>query len=100
MRPSPKFTVLLVGLALLMATGAFAATPPPAQFDVEGFIQDATLDTTGAICTPTDPLLAGGTITINGQKIIVPCNTILQLPATSMTWAQLFDPASSAAINN
>ena len=104
MRPSSKFTVLLVGLALMVATAAIAAppvqTPPPAQFDVEGFVQEATLDTTGAICTPTDPLLAGGTITINGQKIIVPCNTILQLPATSMTWAQLFDPASSAAINN
>lgn len=53
------------------------------------------MDTTGAICTATDPRLRGGTMTVNGHKLIVPCNTLLQLPAATMTWADLFDPASS-----
>ena len=72
-----------------------AVIPPvaiaPPGFDVTGFIQDATLDTTGAICQPSHPRLAGGTVTVNGQKIVIPCNTILQLPAATMTWADLFN---------
>jgi len=91
-----KFSALLLGLILLWAPRAYAVTPaPPAQFDVTGFIQEATLDTTGGICVPTDPKLAGGTMTVNGVKMIVPCNTILQMPATSLTWAELFDRAVS-----
>ena len=72
-----------------------AVIPPvaiaPPGFDVTGFIQDVTLDTTGAICQPSHPRLAGGTVTVNGQKIVIPCNTILQLPAATMTWADLFN---------
>ena len=62
----------------------------PAQFDITGFIQAATLDMSNAICTPTHPRLAGGTVTLNGQLVIIPCNTILQMPAFTMTWADLF----------
>src|SRR5512135_2065765 len=50
--------------------------PPPVvppQFDVTGFIQAATLDTVHAICTPTDPHLTGGTLTVNDITITVPC---------------------------
>ncbi|GAB3661304.1 hypothetical protein [Ramlibacter alkalitolerans] len=62
----------------------------PSQFDITGFIQEATLDTTGAICQPASPRLAGGTVTVNGHRIIIPCNTILQMPAFTLTWADLF----------
>src|SRR3954468_8048541 len=62
----------------------------PSQFDITGFIQEATLDTTGAICQPASPRLAGGTVTVNGHKIIIPCNTVLQMPAFTLTWADLF----------
>src|SRR3978361_2370996 len=62
----------------------------PAQFDITGFIQEATLDTAGVICTPKHPRLAGGTVTLIGQKVIIPCNTILQMPAFTLTWADLF----------
>src|SRR4051794_9800960 len=62
----------------------------PSQFDITGFIQEATLDTTGAICVPSSPRLAGGTVTVNGHKITIPCNTILQMPAFTLTWADLF----------
>ena len=71
------------------------ASPPiePLQFSVTGFIQSATLDSTGEICNPSDPRLRGGTVTVNGQKVIVPCNTILQMPALAVTWAELFSMA-------
>ena len=71
----------MAGPVLAQSTG-FVAPPiapmaivPPA-FDITGFIQEATLDTAGAICKPKDPRLAGGTVTLNGQKVVIPCNTI------------------------
>ena len=36
-------------------------------------------------------------MTVNGVEIIIPCNTILQMPATSLTWAELFDPSLTPA---
>ncbi|MFL5311050.1 MAG: hypothetical protein ACJ79H_11415 [Myxococcales bacterium] len=77
--------------ALLCASGAQAQLipSPPAQFDTLGFIQSAAIDRT--LCpSVSDPLLWGGTMMINGIKMIVPCNTILQMPANTITWAQLF----------
>ena len=68
--------------------------PTPAQFDLLGFIQNATLAPVGSMCpSVTDPRLMGGTVTLNGQKIIVPCNTILQFPAFAATWADVFTMA-------
>lgn len=71
------------------------AAPPavPWQFSVTGFIQAATLDSTGAICSVSDPKLRGGTVTVNGLKIVIPCNTVLQMPALAVTWAELFSLA-------
>jgi len=60
--------------------------PPATVFEMTGFIQRATLD------AGTDPL-RGGTITLNNHKVIVPRNTIFQMPATSLTWAELFSLA-------
>jgi len=85
-------------MALLVAAGASAqagpgslASPPP-QFDVTGFIQAATTD--GSRCPEiTDPLLWGGTVTVNGVTMIVPCNTVLQMPASTVSWAMLFPQA-------
>ena len=48
--------------------------------------------------TPASRRLYGGTLTVNGIKMIVPNNSIIQMPATSMTWADLFDPAISASV--
>ncbi len=105
-------TTLVLGLGLLWATGAWALTTPPnPQFFFTGFIQEATLDTTGAVCTPAPQIdalgaaidvsrLRGGTMTVNGIKMTVPCNTLLQLPAATMTWADLFDPANSTPIGS
>ena len=54
------------------------------RLDLGFGIEAATLDTSGAVCIPRDPLLAGGTLTVSGIPLVVPCNTIVQLPATSM----------------
>lgn len=67
--------------------------PVPPQFDITGFIQEATLDSAGAICQASDPRLAGGTFKVNGITVIVPCNTILQMPAATLTWQELFSLA-------
>ena len=70
-----------------------AASPVPPQFDITGFIQEATLDTDGSICKANAPILAGGTVKVNGISVIIPCNTILQMPAATLTWQELFSLA-------
>jgi hypothetical protein len=78
----------LAGGVLVPPLNAPAPNIPP-TFDMIGFLEAATVDPT--MCpTVTDPRLKGGTARINGQTIIVPCNTILQMPAFALTWADLF----------
>lgn len=60
-------------------------------FTTVGFIQNATVS--GANCPSLDPAQWGGTAVINGLTITIPCNTILQMPAATFTWADLFNPA-------
>ncbi len=62
----------------------------PAQFAEGGYIQAATLNNTN----PN----SGGTITINGTTMIVPDNSIVQFPANTLTWAQLFNQLLSSPI--
>ncbi|HEX6829369.1 MAG TPA: hypothetical protein VF104_10365, partial [Burkholderiales bacterium] len=83
---------LALTLTALVWTGeAQAQLPPPgtpSQFDITGFLQEATLDpacTTGALC--------GGTLTVNGHVVTVPANTIVILPANALTWQELFAEA-------
>jgi hypothetical protein len=88
--------LLLVALALLWASGAAAQltvlnTNVPAAFAITGFLQSATLKPGGA---PN----AGGTLTVNNITVIVPDNSIIQMPAHALTWAELFDPAQSAPV--
>ncbi|MBA2961838.1 MULTISPECIES: hypothetical protein [Ramlibacter] len=98
----PAAGLLLLALLIAVARPALAQGTPfmapvipavpgvPPGFDITGFIQEATLDANGTICRPTHPRLAGGTVTLNGQKVIIPCNTVLQMPAFTLTWADLF----------
>jgi PKD repeat protein len=85
-RTGALFMSLALVAALAWAGTAGAQLPLQAvgaQFDVTGFMQAATLDAPGDV-------LAGGTVQVNGQKIVVPRNTIFQMPAFAMTWQQLF----------
>jgi hypothetical protein len=63
-----------------------AAVGKMTPFDIIGFIDAATV-------TNSVDLLSGGTITVNGTTIIVPRNTILQMPAAAMTWSEVFTKA-------
>ena len=70
------------------------ALQPVSPFAMIGFIQSATLDngTPGTVCAAADPL-CGGTVTVNGITVRVPRNTILQMPAFAISWADLFRSA-------
>ena len=88
-RVGALFVSLALAVALAWAGPAGAQLPLTAvgsQFDVTGFMQKATLDAPGDI-------LAGGTVQVNGHTIIVPRNTIFQMPAFALTWQQLFTMA-------
>ena len=69
------------------------APPVPPQFDITGFIQEAGLDRDGTVCKASDPRLAGGAVKVNSITVTVPCNTILQMPAATLTWQELFSLA-------
>jgi len=101
MRPKAKLVVLLLALGLFWTTVALAQLLPPAGFDMTGYIQEATLDGTvaGTAAVPVANAApnAGGTLTINSVKMLVPNNSIVQMPAAAFAWAQLFDPAVSAS---
>ena len=85
-----RMAALVVAFAASMTLRPHAQTPAPggaAPFDIVGFIDAATL-------TPEiDGFSGGGTITVNGTTIIVPKNTLLQMPAFALTWQELFQMA-------
>jgi len=88
-RAGALFVSLALVAALAWAGPAAAQLPLTAvgsQFDITGFMQKATLDAPGDV-------LAGGTVQVNGHTIIVPRNTIFQMPAFALTWQQLFTMA-------
>lgn len=58
-------------------------------FDITGFIQDMTVDSSNANCPNTStPNRMGGTVVVNGTTITVPCNSVIQMPANTLTWAE------------
>ena len=64
-------------------------------FNVTGFIQDATVSTNNSKCPlVSNPHQFGGTVTVNSLTITVPCNSILQMPAATFTFADLFTAAN------
>ena len=78
------WALVVAALAAVTATiGAQPALPVASPFDMTGFIQSASVD------NPND-LFSGGTITVNNIRMIVPRNTLLQFPATGMTWQEVF----------
>ena len=85
-----RFATVLLFSLLAMASVAGAQLPVPAssQFDITGFIQSATLG--GPAAGPGVGAHQGGTITVNGHVIIVPSETIVILPASALTWQELF----------
>jgi len=91
-------TMAPLAAALLCAGSARAQQKiaPTPGFDILGFIQAATLDSN--MCPQLDPVLWGGTVTVNGVTLNVPCNTILQMPDAAFTWAQLFNTSATTGL--
>ena len=89
LRKSPRSILsLLLILGLFAWAGtAMAQLPVPAssQFDLTGFLQEATLDPT---CTANAH--CGGTLKVNGHVVIVPKETVVIFPANALTWQELF----------
>ncbi len=82
-----------VARTMLPAVAAPAAAdvfvpPTSTQFDVDGFLQAATLD---PACS-ADPH-CGGTLRVNNQVVTVPKETVVILPANALTWQELFAQA-------
>lgn len=89
-----KFVPGLLCMGMLIASQAMAA--PNAGFGEIGFIQRATLN--AAPRGANTPEHRGGSIVVNGIRMIVPDNTVIQFPANTMTWADMFDPAVFAPV--
>jgi len=86
-RNSLKTAASVITLSLcLWAPPARAQVPASSQFDIVGFLQEATLN-------PTGGNLAGGTLKVNGHTIIVPDNLLVLFPAFQLSWAQIFQQA-------
>ena len=75
-----------------------AALPAPAfsaplsqigGFTTIGFLQAAVVN--GSECPDLPSTQWGGTATVNNLSIVIPCNTVLQMPAATFRWADLFD---------
>lgn len=54
-------------------------------FDDTGLARGAAVD--GAACPTADPGDFGGSVTINGVLITIPCNLVVQMPANTVSWA-------------
>lgn len=65
----------------------------PPGFGQAGYIEGATVDNFA------DPN-SGGTLTMSGVKMIVPANSVVQFPANTLKWRDLFDPTISAPVND
>src|SRR4029453_2355307 len=74
--------------ALVPAAPMRPQLPMPAAtlFEMTGFTQKATLDS-------ANDAFSGGTLTMNNHLIVIPRYTIFQMPATSLTWTELFTQA-------
>ena len=82
--------VVLLLLQLCWHGQALAQLPPPgaaSQFDIAGFLQEATLN------GPNATAITGGKLKVNGHVVVVPDQTIVILPANALTWKELFDQA-------
>src|SRR4051794_1048106 len=68
-------------------------------FDETGFIQDATVSADNSACPDVaDKKFWGGSVTINDTKIAVPCNLVVQMPANTLTWADMVNGGPSLAL--
>jgi hypothetical protein len=119
MRTEAKKLLKLAGMVLLLMVasatswGQFTApvvppapavvpafAPPATGFEMTGFIEFASVDQMclpNANPTPANPpkpdgcKTAGGFIQVNGVTVRVPANTVVEFPANTLTWEEVFE---------
>jgi hypothetical protein len=81
---------------------AFTTAPADIHgFDETGFIQDATVSADNTACPDVSQAnRLGGTVTINNITMVVPCNMVVQMPANTMTWADMVHNGPSLALKD
>jgi hypothetical protein len=89
----PALSIPAPGIGDAISTAPWEDIKP---FTLIGFLQDATVS--GEQCKDLPTGQQGGTATINDVTIIIPCNTVLQMPAAAFAWAKLFDGKYKAAL--
>jgi len=82
----PALAATLSGSAGLPAAPNAFVPPTSTQFDIDGFLQSATVDAVG-------DAHSGGTLRVNNQVVTVPRETIVILPANALAWQELFSQA-------
>jgi hypothetical protein len=90
----PGALTLLFLVVLAWTSTVVAQLPLPAvtQFDITGFLQEATLATAG-------DAHSGGTLKVNGHLVTVPRETIVIFPANALTWQEVFAQAPAPYTN-
>lgn len=93
---SPITTFFTPAGPLLPAAGGGSGVPlqPGADngFQIIGHIQAVTLN---AVCSGAPGQTTGGTVTLNGIRITVPSDTIVQFPANTLTFADSVCPGNN-----
>jgi hypothetical protein len=82
----------------IFGTLGVASTTPVTPFGIQGYIENFKL----LPPPPGTPVeLSGATITVNGQEVIIPANTIVEFPASQLTPYDIFHmaPTNSAGVN-
>jgi hypothetical protein len=84
-----------------LADPLFSVAPADIHgFDETGFIQHATVSDDSSACPDVAQAnRRGGTVTINDITMVVPCNMVVQMPANTMTWADMVNGGPSLALD-
>jgi cytochrome c peroxidase len=92
--PSPAAAAILPDVVPLPAPAltTLRFTVPVGEirgFEAIGFIQEANVSNDN--CREIKERRQwGGSALVNGMRIVIPCNSIVQMPAATFTWAELF----------
>ena len=96
-----QFIQLVGGLVALGVVGT--TVPANAQvtpFQIVGHIENFVLDPTVCPTVPPEPPVPaefiGARMTVNGISVVIPCHTVILMPAAYFTPSQLFDKAPGA----
>jgi len=84
----PAIAILVAVILLAGLAGAQTPIAASTQFDITGHIQVATLGGPGS--GNGAGAHQGGSIKVNGHVITVPSETIVILPASALTWEEIF----------